>query len=669
MTSTEAAAPTGRIRAAQYVRMSTEHQRYSIENQAEAISRYAERRGYAIVRTYEDTGKSGLTLRGRKSLRQLIADVCAGSADFKAILVYDVSRWGRFQDADESAHYEFVCRAAGVPVEYCAEQFDNDGSMSAAIIKNVKRMMAAEYSRDLSTKVFLGQCRIVRMGFRLGGAAGFGLRRQLLDEHRTPKMELLFGDRKSLTTDRVILIPGPPEEVAIVRKIHRLFVLHGRSQSQIASALNAQGLLAARGSLWNLPKVHSVLSNEKYIGNNVFARVSYKLKQKPVANPAEAWVRRDGAFQPIVSAKLFAAAQKKIQDGVPRHSDQALLDALRAKLAAEGRLSAKMIDKARDMACCETYRKRFGTLVNAWELIGYSKARREFSFVEINKNLRALRPRIILRAVAEIEAAGGFVRREPHNDLLTINGDLRAYVSLARYQEKYGTPRWYLSRKKIPARDLTIVVRIAPDNVSVFDYYILPSREENIARPDRELFMKNDPSVDACRCANLSAFFEITRFISRQLGPCPLHGFARCFGLVCVEIQGAVAGPYDDHGDPGRRGCADGRRLWGAGAIRQQSLADRWPREQSHGAAFTRTTAGAHASEQTKSATFAASALPTSDTGRSEQRSYLLAPRHRTDLRSDLLRIRPRRGLYPSDDPFNYPHFRPSRFPDRFRYL
>jgi hypothetical protein len=31
------------------------------------------------------------------------------------------SRWGRFQDADESAHYEFLCKSAGIPVHYCAE--------------------------------------------------------------------------------------------------------------------------------------------------------------------------------------------------------------------------------------------------------------------------------------------------------------------------------------------------------------------------------------------------------------------------------------------------------------------------------------------------------------------------------------------------------------------
>jgi hypothetical protein len=39
------------IRAAQYVRMSTEHQKYSTENQADAIAHYAAARGFEIVRS------------------------------------------------------------------------------------------------------------------------------------------------------------------------------------------------------------------------------------------------------------------------------------------------------------------------------------------------------------------------------------------------------------------------------------------------------------------------------------------------------------------------------------------------------------------------------------------------------------------------------------------
>ena len=156
------------LRAAEYVRMSTEHQQYSTHNQADKIREYAKRRGIEIVRTYADEGKSGLSLEGRASLQQLIGDVESGRADFSLVLVYDVSRWGRFQDADESAYYEYICKRQGITVVYVAEQFENDGSPVSTIVKGVKRAMAGEYSRELSAKVFAGQCRLIEMGFRQG---------------------------------------------------------------------------------------------------------------------------------------------------------------------------------------------------------------------------------------------------------------------------------------------------------------------------------------------------------------------------------------------------------------------------------------------------------------------------------------------------------------------
>src|ERR1700733_11723973 len=169
-------------RVAEYIRMSTEHQQYSTENQAAVIRQYAERRGLNIVRTYTDAGKSGLRIDGRNALKQLIQDVETGAADFTAILVYGVSRWGRFQDADESAYYEYICRRSKIEVHYCAEQFENDGSPVSTIVKGIKRAMAGEYSRELSAKVFVGQCRLVEMGFNQGSKGGFGLRRRLIDQ-------------------------------------------------------------------------------------------------------------------------------------------------------------------------------------------------------------------------------------------------------------------------------------------------------------------------------------------------------------------------------------------------------------------------------------------------------------------------------------------------------
>jgi DNA invertase Pin-like site-specific DNA recombinase len=152
--------------AAQYLRMSTEHQQYSLENQSLAILEYADAHSLEVVRTYSDSARSGLVLRQRTGLQQLLQDVVSGAASYRAILVYDVSRWGRFQDTDESAHYEFLCKSAGAPVHYCAETFADDGTLPSLIMKALKRTMAGEYSRDLGVRVYAGMKRLTSVGVR-----------------------------------------------------------------------------------------------------------------------------------------------------------------------------------------------------------------------------------------------------------------------------------------------------------------------------------------------------------------------------------------------------------------------------------------------------------------------------------------------------------------------
>src|ERR1700727_688927 len=176
--------------------MSTEHQQYSPESQQAAIGKYASLLDIEVIQTYSDLGRSGLTVAGRAGLRALLDDVDKRRNGFSVLLVYDVSRWGRFQDADESAYYEYVLRKAGVHVHYCAEQFVNDGSVASVLLKAIKRTMAGEFSRELGVKVFAGKSRMVERGFHQGGYAGYGLRRQLVDMYGQPKSVLGVGERK-----------------------------------------------------------------------------------------------------------------------------------------------------------------------------------------------------------------------------------------------------------------------------------------------------------------------------------------------------------------------------------------------------------------------------------------------------------------------------------------
>ena len=215
--------------------------------------------------------------KNRLGLAHLLQDVISAEADFKAVLVYDVSRWGRFQDSDEAAHYEFLCKSAGVPVYYCAEQFLSDSDPSTSILKALKRTMAGEFSRDLSVKCFEGQKRLAQLGFRMGGTAGYGLRRMMISSDQKRNRILEPGEYKGLITDRVILAPGPAREVKIVREIYRMFIQKRKGVVSITRELNRRGLRCC-GRPWSRFAVFNVLTKEKYVGTNVWAQTSAKLK-------------------------------------------------------------------------------------------------------------------------------------------------------------------------------------------------------------------------------------------------------------------------------------------------------------------------------------------------------------------------------------------------------
>ena len=500
--------------AAAYVRMSTEHQHYSISNQLDTIREYARDHRMEIVQEYSDGGKSGLRIEGRDSLVQMISDVQAGQVRFSCILVYDVSRWGRFQDADESAYYEYICRRAGVAVHYCAEQFENDGSPISTIVKGVKRAMAGEYSRELSSKVFQGACRLIQMGFKQGGVAGFGLRRMLVDQNGQRKGELKMGEHKSLQTDRVVLVAGPDHEVKIVRWIYDAFVTENKRESEIADALNARGSLTDRGRKWTKGTVHAILTNEKYIGNNLYHRTSFKLKRKHVVNPAEKWIRADGVFEQIVDPELFLKAREKILARYQKLTNEDMLEKLRGLLKQQGRLSGIIIDETEDFPSSAAFRHRFGSLVTAYRLIGYTPEI-DYRFIETNRKLRQLHPELVSTVVQQLAALGATARWDKDSKLVFVNGELRVSIVLCRHTTTAaGSSRWRVRLDASLKPDITIAVRMNATNEGIRDYYLLPGLDmtwENLRMAE-----ENGRHLDAYRFETLDYFFGMAERIKIQ---------------------------------------------------------------------------------------------------------------------------------------------------------
>ncbi len=529
-----------KFRAAQYVRMSTDHQQYSTQNQADKIAEYARLRNIEIVRTYADEGKSGLSIGGRASLQKLISDVETGVADFSIVLVYDVSRWGRFQDADEAAFHEYVLKRKGILVTYVAEQFENDGSPVSTIVKGVKRAMAGEYSRELSTKVFIGQCRLIELGFRQGGPAGYGLRRVMIDQNGEIKGELKHGEQKSISTHRVILMPGPDEEIQVVNNIYGWLIRERLSVNEITRRLNGLGVMPHHGLRWTSAKVQDVLTNEKYIGNNVFNKRSSKLKTTSIDNPPEMWIRKEAAFEGIVPKDVFHAAQDILNARGVRYSDEDLLEKLRQLFKRTGWLSSMAIDRSPDMPTSKTYAARFGSLKVAFEQVGYF-GHCNFEYQEINRRIRRMHPEIIERTHAAIAKMGGTVWRDPKTDLLHVNRELIICVLLTRcYTALTGVRRWHV--RFDPAKfapDITILIRLNDANQAELDYFLLPRLD--LPEQSLNIYSHKESSLDYFRFDNLDFFYGMA---ARMAVLRPSRPVAATGGTQSINLNHQWSAPH-----------------------------------------------------------------------------------------------------------------------------
>ncbi|WP_063203904.1 recombinase family protein [Bradyrhizobium sp. AT1] len=524
-------------RAAQYVRMSTDHQQYSIENQAAVIATYAELHNLTIVRTYRDEGESGLKIDNRKGLIQLIDDVRSDRADFGYLLIFDVSRWGRFQDVDESAHYEFICRKAGVKVAYCAEQFDNDGSLLSSIMKNIKRVMAAEFSRELSGRVHAASVRIASKGFRMGGREPFGLVREVVDAKCRPKGTLKAGEHKFLSTDRVRLAPGPKDKVEVVQWVFDEY-LRGSSQESIARELNRRGVLTNKGGLWCQSSIGKLLRREEYIGNLIYNRQSEKLGAKRMSNPTDLWVRSDGAIKAIVDRGVFKRVNRALEQRFVRISEEEMLVRLRKLLMKKGKLSASIIDAALGLPSLATYLRHFGPMRNLYRMIGYVSNQSYWDKLDTHKRMMEVQLGNAALLQEALRKAGRCVTLDLAAQCLRVNDAVKICFRIATCR-KYVTipPKWKLVRRVRWPAGWVVALRLNENNDEVLDYVLMPSTSLLF---QGERFWFSEASRASSKIERFGSFDELSQvLVARIDNGSPLVRTKRVRAVSCeAESRG-----------------------------------------------------------------------------------------------------------------------------------
>lgn len=461
------------IPAAQYLRMSTEHQKYSLQNQEDAIRDYATAKGFQVVATYEDAARSGLRFKNRVGLQTLLKDVLTAPGRFHAVLVYDVSRWGRFQDTDEAAHYEFLCRRAAVPVHYVAEPFANNGEMADSILKALRRSMAAEYSRELGVRSFAGQKRLAGMGYRVGGQAGLGYRRVLLSEGQAPRI-LKSGEYKALTTDRVKLVLGPQDEVAFVRSLFKM-ALKKRIMDVTRFANEPQNLrFHDNGKLWAPEKLYRMLSNPKYCGSLVWHRTTQSIGRGHRHVNRSDWVVVPKAFPAIIDQQTFDEVQVEHRKR-KRMPDDELLRRLKKLYLRKGRLSITLIESDASVLSKSVFIQRYGSILKAYELVGYKPSKRAIT-ASLNMG-RARRYReSLIRTIEEMHPAEIKPIKLPYTQWegVMVNGTVVRLLFAHKYATRHGMERWELLPFRCQRTHITLLCLLGNDGHKVQEFILMP---------------------------------------------------------------------------------------------------------------------------------------------------------------------------------------------------
>jgi DNA invertase Pin-like site-specific DNA recombinase len=288
------------MKAALYMRCSTDMQEMSIPDQRKILREYCHEKGYEIVEEFRDEGISGTTFERRPGAMRIFQKVQAGRHDFFRVVILNESRFGRVPNTKETIHYEYLLEKAGVFVEYAQSESNMPGA-PGLIMRAVKYEQAAEFSKQLSRDVIRGLRTAAEKGYSTGGFPPFGYTRMVCDEKGKDLYLLTPGQRKGIKNHWVKWVPGDPRDITLVNRLFTLYSYGNKGIKAICKLLNDEGIPSPKGALWGPDTILSILKNRSYIGERVYGgKWSKKIIDK---------VTCANAHEPIIARELFDRVQ------------------------------------------------------------------------------------------------------------------------------------------------------------------------------------------------------------------------------------------------------------------------------------------------------------------------------------------------------------------------
>lgn len=447
-------------RAVAYYRHSAQdRQENSVEIQQDQVRKFAADNGIEIIKEFIDRGITGIVAEGRDGFNDMLAYVENDAAAFDYVLILDVSRWGRFQDTDESAHFSWLCTKKGKRVVYVTMGFPKENDLMHGVQLSFERYRAAAYSRELSGKVWKGCAKIASSGYWAGGVAPYGMCRLLLDEQRNPVQILKAGEHKAIHNQRVTLALGDKAEVDTVRLIFTAFADEAQSPEEIAARLNHTGIPSPGGGRWSQGIVYAMLKNEIYGGVMVWNKTSKKMKSKSRHNPVSDWIRTNEAFDCLVPPEIYARAHQLIkardEERRRRYSETDMLAKLKALYERYGMVSGRLFASAK-MVTPSTYAHHFRSLDLAHQAL----------FREVIDQKRDGTIETIRQSGAEVQLFEDFIVID---NLFSLS--IQPVVPIPRGYEVY----WPFYPDQRPVVDITVGVPLScSQQFEVLGYLVFP---------------------------------------------------------------------------------------------------------------------------------------------------------------------------------------------------
>jgi len=278
-----------------YCRVSSEEQALkdiSIPAQRKAIHRWAAGQpGLEVLQDFVDSGISAYAPADKRpGFCEMVSFCRKHKVDL--ILVHKLDRFSR--NREESILFKSLLRRHGVRIQSITENYDPDtpqGFLYEGMIEVINQF----YSMNLATETIKGMRENAERGFHNGGRVPYGYRLEKVAD----------GSREHSR-----LVPGPEEEVALVREIFRLATDQGMGVKSITNELNARGVPAPRGKHWPSSTINHLLGNRVYVGDQVWFKRRKQGRDGRKVQAKENWIVTEDAHEALIDRATFERRQE-----------------------------------------------------------------------------------------------------------------------------------------------------------------------------------------------------------------------------------------------------------------------------------------------------------------------------------------------------------------------